>query len=168
MVLPAFHPTNLNFTWSLLLIPPKTYAFLWFKGLGSLFGTGKQGSKFREHDVSKILCHISTIPVAILLKCEDTFYIFMESSNAWYCTSFYYFVFQNPKIWNHRCNVDLYVNFKIDLQNVFMDFENYFLRNSSIIGDNNILLIILVLFCFSQKYMVDLVSYVCCVDHNTN
>ena len=50
-----------------------------------------------------------------------------------------------------------------------MDSENYFLRNSSIIGgDNNISFIILVRFCFSQKYMVDLVSYVCWVDYNAN
>lgn len=50
-----------------------------------------------------------------------------------------------------------------------MDSENYFLRNSSIIGgDNNIFFIILVLFCFSQKYMVDLVSNVRCADYNTN
>lgn len=50
-----------------------------------------------------------------------------------------------------------------------MDSENYFLRNSLIIrGDNNILFINLVLFCFSQKYMVDLVSDVRCVDYNAN
>ena len=146
-----------------------TCPFLWFKGLGSPFDTGKQGSKFRERDVSKIWCHISTIPAAILLKCEDTFYVFMESSNAWHHTNFYYFIFQNPKIWNHQCNIDLYVNFKIGRENIFMDSENYFLRNSLIIrGDNNILFINLVLFCFSQKYMVDLVSDVRCVDYNAN
>lgn len=128
MLPPAFNPINLNFPWSLFLIPSNpshstsrcSQPLLWFRRNHIIvqwrqIGTKNQGI---QPDMNKVWCyHISTNPVKILLKCEDTFCIFTESSNTQHHASFIFITafFGVPRSEAINANINLYANFKTDL-----------------------------------------------------